>query len=182
MKLVFLGTRGNIEASTRRHRRHSAAMVSYYGRRVMVDCGEDWHRMLDELDFEAFPVLHSTRAPAVGCWISAGAVTIFYVPDVAWIIDREEALPGCKLYIGDGATIRRSMVRKPHETIIGHVPIRTQLTWCKKEGVPRAVFTHCGSGIVEGDERVLGAEIRDMAAERGLWAEIAHDDMELVLR
>jgi phosphoribosyl 1,2-cyclic phosphodiesterase len=132
--------------------------------------------------FEPFPVLHSTRAPTVGYRIRAGAVTIFCVPDVAWIVDREEALSGCKVYVGDGATIRQSMVRKPDETIIGHVPIRTQLTWCEKEGVPRAVFTHCGSEIVEGDERVLGAEIRDIAEERGVQVEIAHDGMEMVLR
>ena len=62
-----------------------------------------------------------------------------------------------------------------------HAPIRTQLTWCQKEGVPRAIFTHCGSEIVEGDERTLGAKIREMAEERGVTAEIAHDGMEVIL-
>jgi hypothetical protein len=41
------------------------------------------------------------------------------------------------------------MVRKPGEVIIGHAPIRTQLTWCKKLGVPWAIFAHLGSEIVE---------------------------------
>jgi phosphoribosyl 1,2-cyclic phosphodiesterase len=240
MKLAFLGTRGYIDASTRRHGMHSATMISYYGQGVMVDCGEDWlgemwglgpkaivvthahpdhawglkegapcpvyatpeawdslrsfpideqrvieHREPIEIagiTFEAFPVLHSTRAPAVGYRVSAGLVTVFYVPDVAWIIDRNEALSGAKAYIGDGATIRRSMVRKPDDTIIGHVPIRTQLTWCQKEGVPRAIFTHCGSEIVEGDERALGAEVRRMAEDRGVEAEIAYDGLGIVLR
>jgi hypothetical protein len=73
-------------------------------------------------------------------------------------------------------------VRKPGEALIGHTPVRTQLTWCRKEGVDRAVITHCGSEIVEGDERTLGAEIRKMARERGVDVEIAHDGMQMILR
>lgn len=141
--------------------------------------GGEAHRIV----LEAFPVLHSTRAPAVGYRITPGRVAIFYVPDVAWIQDREAALSGVRLYVGDGATITRSMIRKPGDVIIGHAPIRTQLTWCKKLDVPRAIFTHLGSEIVEGDERTLGAKIRDLAADRGVdQVEIAHDGMEVVLR
>lgn len=44
MKLTFLGTRGYIEAKTRRHRQHSALLVAYNGQQVMVDCGEDCSR------------------------------------------------------------------------------------------------------------------------------------------
>jgi len=247
MKLVFLGTRGNIDAWTRRHRMHSSMKVSYYGTEVVIDCGEDWlghiadwdvdaivvthahpdhafglkegapcavyateaswetmetfdiegRRTMPEreaiqiladgnsegITFEAFPVLHSTRAPAVGYRVTAGRVEIFYVPDVAWIEDREAALSGVRVYVGDGATIKRSMVRKPGDVIIGHVPIQTQLTWCKKLQVPRAIFTHLGSQVVEGDERTLGSEIRDLAEERNVdRVEIAHDGMEVVLR
>jgi phosphoribosyl 1,2-cyclic phosphodiesterase len=137
---------------------------------------------VEGIAFEAFPVDHSTRAPAVGYRITAGVVTIFYVPDVVWIRDREAALAGTKLYVGDGATVTRSMVRKIDGALIGHTPLRTQLTWCQKVGVPRAIFTHCGSEIVEGDERTLGAKIRDMAQERGVKVEIAYDGMEVVLR
>lgn len=135
------------------------------------------------IGFEAFPVLHSTRAPAVGYRISAGRVNVFYVPDVAWIEDRSTALSGVQLYIGDGATVERSMVRKPGDVIIGHAPIRTQLTWCQKLGVPRAIFTHLGSEIVEGEESRIAAKIRRLANERKLEeAEVAHDGMDVVLR
>ena len=41
MKLIFLGTRGYIKAGTKRHYRHTSLMVSYYGKQVMIDCGED---------------------------------------------------------------------------------------------------------------------------------------------
>jgi len=132
---------------------------------------------------EAFPVLHSTHAPAVGYRVRAGPVEVFYAPDVAWIKDREAALSGIRLYIGDGASITRSMVRKPGNVIIGHAPIHRQLTWCKRLGVPRAIFTHLGSEIVQGDERMLGAEIRKLAKERNVGqVEIAHDSMEVTLR
>jgi len=115
--------------------------------------------------------------------VSAGRVHIFYVPDVAWIKDREAALADVRLYVGDGATVKRSMVRKPGDVIIGHVPIQTQLTWCQKLGVRRVIFTHLGSEIVEGDERTIGSDLRNMAAERDVeQVELAHDGMELVLR
>jgi ribonuclease BN (tRNA processing enzyme) len=215
-------------------------MVSYYGRKVMVDCGEDWLGEWEKLQpaavvithphpdhalgltggascpvfaaqeawkpmknppisdrrviglqepahiagitFEAYPVEHSTRAPAVGYRISAGRRVVFYVPDVVYIHERKAALSGVQLYIGDGATLTRSMVRKPKKRLVGHTPVRTQLTWCQKEGVPEAVITHCGSGIVAGDERILGAKLREMARERGVQVTIAHDGMERVLR
>ena len=132
--------------------------------------------------FEAFPVDHSTRAPAVGYRVTAGKVTIFYVPDVVWVHDREAALAGVQVYVGDGATITRSMVRKIDDALIGHTPLRTQLTWCQKEGVPRAIFTHVGSEIVKGDEHTLENQVQNLAEERGVEAQIAHDGMEEVLR
>lgn len=131
----------------------------------------------------AFPVLHSTRAPAVGYRLAAGDVSIFYVPDVAWIKDREKALHGIDLYIGDGATVKKSMVRKPGDTIIGHVPIQTQLTWCQKTGVDSAIFTHLGSQIVDGNENEIMKQISKMAEERDVEEVlIAQDDMTLTLR
>lgn len=137
---------------------------------------------IGQLSFEAFGVEHSTRAPAVGYRITGGRVRIFYAPDLVYIHERSEALDGVRLYVGDGATLNRSMVRRSGDALIGHAPVRTQLTWCEKEQVPRVVITHCGSQIVKGDERSLGAVLREMADERGVQAEIAHDGMTLVLR
>lgn len=134
------------------------------------------------IQFEGFRVDHSTIAPAVGYRITAGDVCVFYVPDVVYIHERSEALSGARIYIGDGATLTRSMVRKPGEELIGHTPVRTQLTWCQKEGVPKMIVSHCGSEIVEGDERTLGAELREMAQERGVEVQIAFDSMEVILR
>ena len=49
------------------------------------------------------------------------------------------------------------------------------------QGVPRAIFTHCGSQIVGGDGRVLGALVRRLGRERGIEARIAYDGMQLSL-
>src|SRR6516162_1299255 len=62
--------------------------------------------------FETFPVRHSIRAPAVGYRVSIGNFRFFYLPDVAALPNASRALRGIDVYIGDGATVRRSMVRK----------------------------------------------------------------------
>jgi hypothetical protein len=66
--------------------------------------------------------------------------------------------------------------------LFGHATVRQQLGWCGAEDVPRMIVTHCGSGIVGGDERRVARRVREMAAEHGLEAVIAHDGMTLVLR
>jgi len=239
MKLKFLGTRGEIEKRTRRHRMHTSLMVSYRGADVMIDCGQDWlgkfervhpsaivlthahpdhawglkrgapcpvyapqktwreledypikdRHVVDErtptkicgITFEAFPVEHSILSPAVGYRVSGGRGRIFYAPDLIFIHDRQDALKGVQIYIGDGATLTRSFIRKRGKALIGHSPVRTQLTWCKKEGVPRAIITHCGSEMVTGDQRKLSATLQAMAIERGVEVCLAYDGMQLEL-
>jgi Beta-lactamase superfamily domain len=131
--------------------------------------------------FEAFPVEHSIRVPAVGYRVMADGAVFFYVPDVAAIGDRREALGGIALYIGDGATITRSMVRRRDHVLIGHAPIVTQLSWCEAEGVARAIFSHCGSGVVTGTSRLIAARIKKLGAERGVDAGVAFDGLTLRL-
>jgi phosphoribosyl 1,2-cyclic phosphodiesterase len=133
------------------------------------------------ITFEAFPVEHSILAPAVAYRVRAGQARVFYAPDVVFIRDRAAALKGVRIYIGDGATLTRSFIRQRGKTLIGHSPVRTQLTWCAKEKVPQVVITHCGSEIVEGDEREIEAQLREIATGRGIEVSIAHDGMELVL-
>ena len=133
------------------------------------------------ITFEAFPVEHSILSPAVGYRVSAGHACIFYVPDLIFIHDRAAALKDMQVYIGDGATVTRSFIRRRGKALIGHSPVRTQLTWCEKEGVPKAIITHCGSEIVTGDEHKLSAKLRTMATERGIKVRIAYDGMKLEL-
>jgi hypothetical protein len=90
-------------------------------------------------------------------------------------------LKNVRVYIGDGATLTRSFIRKRGNRLIGHSPVRTQLGWCEKEHVLRMIVTHCGSEIVAGDERKLGAKLRAMGCERGIEVSIARDGMKMVL-
>ena len=129
--------------------------------------------------FETFPVRHSIRAPAVGYRVSIGNFRFFYLPDVAALPNASRALRGIDVYIGDGATVRRSMVRKKDGTWIGHAPITYQLGWCQKANVRSAIFTHCGSPIVRGDPRRVEAIVRRLGFERGVEARIAYDGLTL---
>ncbi|PYK09508.1 MAG: hypothetical protein DME65_11800 [Verrucomicrobia bacterium] len=131
--------------------------------------------------FEAFSVEHSILAPAVGFRVSAGRASIFYVPDLVSIHERAAALKNVQIYVGDGATVTHSFIRRRDKALVGHSPVATQLTWCEKEGVPRAIITHCGSEIVSCDEGKIATKLRAMAAERGIDLRIAYDGMKLKL-
>lgn len=239
MKLTFIGTRGEIDTRTRRHRMHTSLLVSYRAATVMIDCGLDWLGKLKRLSpnaivlthahpdhawglkrgapcpvyatentwqelrhypisdrhvikertptkicgitFEAFQVEHSVLSPAIGYRVSAGRARIFYAPDLIFIHERGAALKDVQIYIGDGATVTRSFIRKRGKSLIGHSPVRTQLTWCQKEGVPRAIITHCGSEIVAGDEQKISVIVHAMGHERGIDARLAYDGMKLTL-
>ena len=113
--------------------------------------------------------------------MSAGRACIFYAPDLVFIHERAAALKDVQIYIGDGATVTRSFIRRRGKALIGHSPVRTQLTWCQKEGVHRAIITHCGSEIVTGDEREIFANLRAIAAERDVDVRIAYDGMKVAL-
>lgn len=131
------------------------------------------------MTFNAFPVEHSTRCPAVGYRITAGKKSIFYAPDVVYIPHRGDALKHIDLYIGDGATLDRPLVRRSQDKLIGHTTVRTQLGWCQKEGIHRAIFTHCGSQIVKGNKRAISLKLDKWKNELALDAKIAYDGQEV---
>jgi len=240
MILEFLGTRGYIKARTQLHFRHSSCRVSFRGRAVVIDCGEDWQGQAREMGaeafvvthahpdhafglragapcpvyatsetwesladfrirdrrvmpprqpqeiagitFEAFPVVHSTRAPATGYRVSAGGVIVFYVPDVISIPDRDAALAGARVYIGDGASVTRPQVRQREGSVFGHTTVRAQLGWCLAERVPRAIFTHCGTEITEADPAELVTRVAALGRQKGVEAMVAHDGLKVTLR
>jgi phosphoribosyl 1,2-cyclic phosphodiesterase len=136
---------------------------------------------IDGLRFNAVPVEHSVRAPAVGYQVSARDSSFFYVPDVAALQNVMGALAGMDVYIGDGATLRRSLVRKKGDVLIGHASVVAQLDWCKQAGVRRAIFTHCGSPVVRGDARALDAALQQLGREHGVEARFACDGDRLCL-
>jgi phosphoribosyl 1,2-cyclic phosphodiesterase len=137
---------------------------------------------ISDVEFEAFSVEHSLVAPAVGYRITVDGVAVFYVPDLVSIPERHEALSEVRLYIGDGASIIRPILRRRAEVLIGHASVRDQLDWCRDEGVSQAVITHCGSQIVKSDARTAAARIEVLGRERGVQVVIAHDGLKLMIR
>ncbi len=124
--------------------------------------------LIGGIQFTAFPVQHSIRAPAVGYRVSAADCCFFYLPDVADLPKAVDALRGIDVYIGDGATARRSMVRRKGDEWVGHAPIVRQLDWCAKAHIQRAVFTHCGSPIVRADTNALDILVDRLGREHGV--------------
>jgi ribonuclease BN (tRNA processing enzyme) len=66
MKLTFLGTRGEIDARTRRHRMHCSVLVSYRSARVMIDCGLDWLGKFERLRPSVIVLTHAHPDPRLG--------------------------------------------------------------------------------------------------------------------
>lgn len=79
MKLTFLGTRGEIEAHTRRHRMQTSLLVSYRSADVMVDCGFGWLGKLNRVDPSAIMLTHAHPDHAWG--LKRGAPCPVYAPD-----------------------------------------------------------------------------------------------------
>src|SRR5437867_10762517 len=82
MKLTFLGTRGEIEARTRRHRMHSSLLVSQRGKKVMIDCGLDWLGKFERLHPDAIVLTHAHPDHAWG--LRKGAACPVHAPKETW--------------------------------------------------------------------------------------------------
>ena len=82
MNLTFLGTRGEIEARTRRHRMHTALLVSYRSAHVMIDCGLDWLGKFERLRPSAIVLTHAHPDHAWG--LKRGAPCPVYAPQKTW--------------------------------------------------------------------------------------------------
>jgi len=128
-----------------------------------------------------WPVAHSLRAPAVALRISDGQSTLFYAPDLAALPEREAALSGVDLYIGDGAAFDASLLRVEQEQLCGHAPLPQQLAWCVATGVPRMLITHCGAALVSSGYRRSLEPLQQHAAELGIRLEVACDGQQLNL-
>ncbi|HEX77142.1 MAG TPA: MBL fold metallo-hydrolase [Dehalococcoidia bacterium] len=90
----------------------------------------------------AHPVVHSLVAPAVCFKVSKGDFTLVYAPDVVSIPDRQHFLKGVDLYIGDGSSLTRDIIRRRDDKLIGHASMLRQLRWA--EGMKQVLFTHVG--------------------------------------
>jgi len=131
---------------------------------------------------ECRAVHHSVNAPAVGFRISAADRCLLYVPDVAALIDPERTLRDVDLYIGDGSTLTRALLRSRGRVLTGHAALATQLEWCKTAGISRAVFTHCGSQLVRMSPARADATVSALGRLHDVDARLAYDNLVLRVR
>jgi phosphoribosyl 1,2-cyclic phosphodiesterase len=82
MKLTFLGTRGEIDARSRRHRMHTSLLVAYRSANVMIDCGLDWLGKLKCVDPGAIVFTHAHPDHAWG--LKRGAPCPVYATEKTW--------------------------------------------------------------------------------------------------
>jgi len=135
--------------------------------------------------FHPFDPRHAIgpKAPPIDAVrVSANDCCFFYLPDVADLPKAADALRGIDVYIGDGATVRRSMVRRKGDEWVGHAPIVRQLDWCAKAHVRLAVFTRCGTPIVRASTHAIDSLVARLGQEHGLNIRIACDGDRLSLR
>jgi ribonuclease BN (tRNA processing enzyme) len=132
----------------------------------------------------AFPVVHSVRCPCVAARIDAGEETIVYSGDIVAFEEPNAALDGASVYVGDGSTLKGSLVRRHTSgALIGHTTVRAQLGWLGKYGVSRAVFSHFGKGPIEMGEPALRKALQELAAEKAPRCDVtaARDGLSLLL-
>ena len=115
----------------------------------------------------AHRVVHSVRCPCIAARIEVSGRVLVYSGDVVAFEDAEEALRDAAVYVGDGSTLRGSLVRRhPSGALVGHTTVRAQLGWLSKSGTPRAVFSHFGKGPIEMGREELQDALDGLAAER----------------
>jgi ribonuclease BN (tRNA processing enzyme) len=137
-------------------------------KRVALSPGEPVR--VGPLRLTAFPVVHSIRCPGVAVRIEMRRRTLVYSGDVISFEspdDEAAALSGCELYVGDGSTLKGSLVRRHASgVLVGHTTVRAQLSWLARHGVPRAIFSHFGKGPIELGDAALSSALRALRDEK----------------
>ncbi|HKD12086.1 MAG TPA: MBL fold metallo-hydrolase [Thermoanaerobaculia bacterium] len=151
--------------------------------RIVLETGR--REKIGPLSLTACPVVHSVRCPCVGARIATKEGVLVYSGDVISFENPEAALSGARLYIGDGSTLKGSLVRRHGSgALMGHTTMRAQLGWLGKFAVPRAIFSHFGKGPIEMGDQALKQALAELARDKapGCQVESARDGLQLELR
>ncbi len=130
----------------------------------------------------AQPVVHSVRCPCVAARLEVSGRVLVYSGDIVAFERPEESLEDAEIYVGDGSTLKGSLVRRHASgALIGHTTVRAQLGWLAKYGVAHAVFSHFGKGPIEMGEKALRGALDELVAERapGCQVTAARDGLTL---
>jgi L-ascorbate metabolism protein UlaG (beta-lactamase superfamily) len=130
-------------------------------------------------EITAVPVYHSIKAPAVAYLIEVGGQRIWYSPDFLWLKKEQHGhLKDLDVYIGDGSSLTRTLLRRKDKEIFGHMSVKKQLnllTRLNPEGLPHVIFTHFGKEGVEHED--LQGFLNDLSPELSPVA--AYDCLQL---
>ncbi len=132
------------------------------------------------LEVTAFSVPHSEKYPCVLYKVKNDGFTFVFAPDVLSVRkeDREAVFKDVDLYIGDGSSLRKNLVRRTKEgKAIGHASVKVQMGWLRNAKVKRAIFTHWGTEAIKMDERALKRVLEEIASS-DLEVEVAFDGMQ----
>jgi len=130
----------------------------------------------------AFPVVHSVRCPCVAARIESAGFVLVYSGDIIAFERPEAALAGADLYIGDGSTLKGSLVRRHASgALMGHTTVRAQLAWLAKFGIGRGIFSHFGTGPITMGEPALTEALAELAREKAPVCRVsaARDDLKV---
>src|SRR5881397_1573887 len=178
MKLTFLGTRGEIEAQTRRHRMHTSLLVLHRAARVMIDCGLDWLGKLKRVDPNAIVLTHAHPDHAWG--LKRGAPCPVYAPQKTWqelqlypIKDRHVIKERTRTKIC-GITFEAFPVE--HSILSPAVGYRVSAGRACIFYAPDLIFIHERAQALNGMQIYIA-----IGAERGVDVRIAYDGMKVKL-
>jgi ribonuclease BN (tRNA processing enzyme) len=125
-----------------------------------------------------YPVAHSVRCPAMAVRLESSGATLVYSGDIIAFDDPAAVLTAADLYVGDGSTLKGSLVRRHASgALLGHTTVRAQLSWLAKARVPSAVFSHFGKGPIEMGDEALRHDLAALVLEKapGCRVEAATD-------
>jgi len=91
MHITFLGTRGYIDARTSKHYYHTATLITYRNKKIMVDCGEDWVKKVWQIKPDAIVLTHAHPDHAYG--LKNGSPCPVYATTTTWQLIKDFLIP-----------------------------------------------------------------------------------------
>ncbi|MEO8432660.1 MAG: MBL fold metallo-hydrolase [Acidobacteriota bacterium] len=146
------------------------ALLSTYALSDRVELAPGRTRPTGPFRVTSYRVVHSVRCPGIAARIETPEGTLVYSGDIVCFEDAgaaDEALARADVYVGDGSTLRGSLVRRqPGGVLVGHTTVSAQLGWLARTAVPRAVFSHFGEEPIGMGDRALAAELNKIGAAK----------------
>ena len=182
MKLIFLGTRGETEETSKFHKNNSAIRLETHSKTILLDFGASWHGKLKFVNPDYIWISHANLDHALGLKgeetdipvfmsketgnklsenqfplknrqivkdnfkfgsieaqeISGGLIIktdegkIGYFPNSLNIPDKS-ILKELSIYIGDGSSLTKDIVKNAKGEKVGHKSMVAQMAWCRGE-------------------------------------------------